>query len=52
MDPELIFVFYLAGVICLLASAFDWGRGRFDLLALGLALVFIPPLWQAAENAF
>ena len=57
MDERLVFLFYLAAVVCF-ALAVAGGRvgpartGGLGLLPLGLALWLFPTLWNTGTAAF
>lgn len=57
-DSEEYALFMLAGVVCWVLAAFaSTVAGRFPggalgLIALGLALFFIPPMWNHIDAAF
>lgn len=63
MEPEISFFFYLGAVICFVLAAMGEGwrhgartrRGQkpsLTLLPLGLALAFIPIMWDTGVAAF
>lgn len=57
MDERLVFLFYLAAVVCfaLAAAGGRVGRARtggLGLLPLGLALWLFPTLWNTGTAAF
>ena len=63
MDPEISFFFYLAGIICFVIAAIGdaWkyggrtrrgGKPALALIPLGLALVFVPIMWDTGVAAF
>jgi len=63
MDPEISFFFYLGAVICFVLAALGegWRYGHrtragmkpsLTLLPLGLALAFIPIMWDTGVAAF
>ncbi|MGI8711104.1 MAG: hypothetical protein ACR2LA_08950 [Acidimicrobiales bacterium] len=57
MDLRLIFIFYLAAVICFALAAFGGRAGgartsTVALVPLGLALWLFPTLWNTGVTAF
>jgi len=60
LDPKIVFIFYLAAVVCFLLAAFQGsvaglGRGavsRIGLVPLGLALFVFPTMWNTGSAAF
>ena len=63
MNPEISFFFYLGAVICFVLAALGegWRYGKrtraglkpsLTLLPLGLALAFIPIMWDTGVAAF
>jgi hypothetical protein len=63
MDPEISFFFYLGAVVCfvLAAAGEGWRYGArtrqglkpsLALLPLGLALAFVPIMWDTGVAAF
>lgn len=63
MDPEISFFFYLGAVACFVLAALGEGwrfgartraglKPSLTLLPLGLALAFIPTMWDAGVAAF
>jgi len=63
MDPEISFFFYLAAIICFVIAAIGdaWkyggrtrrgGKPALALIPLGLALAFVPIMWDTGVAAF
>ena len=63
MDPEISFFFYLGAVICFVLAALGEGwrfgartraglQPTLTLLPLGLALAFVPIMWDTGVAAF
>lgn len=56
MDPRIVFLFYLAAVVCFAAAAFGGhiggGRRSISLVPLGLALWLFPLMWNTGTTAF
>jgi len=63
MDPEISFFFYLAAIICFVIAAIGdaWkyggrtrrgGKSALALIPLGLALAFVPIMWDTGVAAF
>jgi hypothetical protein len=63
MDPEISFFFYLGAIVCFVLAALGEGwrfgartraglKPTLTLLPLGLALAFVPIMWDTAVAAW
>jgi hypothetical protein len=63
MDPEISFFFYLGAIVCFVLAALGEGwrfgartraglQPTLTLLPLGLALAFVPIMWDTGVAAF